>query len=62
MMSEQTDIRSHETILITVCRSRRLRGHKGDAVTSYAKVEFDGKLLGDSSKVNLFYNLVYIYL
>lgn len=52
-----TDIRLGklaETIYVTVLNVKRLRGTKGDVVTSYAKVEFDGKSLGDSAKV-LFY-------
>ena len=41
-----------ETIHIHVSKVRRLRGTKGETVTSYAKVEFDGKGLGDSAKVS----------
>ena len=40
-----------ETIQITVSKARRIRGTKGDTLTSFARVEFDGKSLGDSSKV-----------
>ena len=42
-----------ETIHVTVSKVRRLRGTKGETVTSYAKVEFDGKSLGDSAKVSM---------
>ena len=45
-----------ETISITVLHVKRLRGGKGDTVTSFAKVEFDGKSLGDSIKVKCFIN------
>ena len=47
-----------ETIHITVSKVRRLRGTKGEAVTSYAKVEFDGKSLGDSAKVKFAFILL----
>ncbi|CAK8696784.1 unnamed protein product [Clavelina lepadiformis] len=50
-MAELETQRTSETILITISRAKKLRGSKGEILTSYAKVEFDGKSLGDSSKV-----------
>ncbi|XP_002122550.2 cilia- and flagella-associated protein 70 [Ciona intestinalis] len=51
-MAENEHSRSSESIHVTVLRARRLKGVKGDVLTSYAKVEFDGKSLGDSAKVD----------
>uniref|UniRef100_H2YPZ9 C2 domain-containing protein n=1 Tax=Ciona savignyi TaxID=51511 RepID=H2YPZ9_CIOSA len=51
-MTETENSRGAESIHVTVLRARRLKGVKGDVLTSYAKVEFDGKSLGDSAKVD----------
>lgn len=53
-MTEEGDLRTHETIHINITKARHLKGHRGDVVTSFAKVEFDGKNLGDSAKVEFY--------
>ena len=59
-MAELETQRTSETILITISRAKKLRGSKGEILTSYAKVEFDGKSLGDSSKVRYALKVTYL--
>ena len=45
-------LRTSEAIHVHIIRAKNLRGSKGEALTSYAKVELDGKTLGESSKID----------
>jgi len=40
-----------ETITIDISEMRNLRGSKGETYTLFAKIEFDGKVIGETSKV-----------
>ena len=43
--------RTSETITIDVSEMRNLRGSKGESYTLFAKIEFDGKVIGETPKV-----------
>ena len=45
------NVRLNETIQIVVAQSRNIRGTKSDDVVTYVKLEFDGKTIGETAKV-----------
>lgn len=62
MAEENESTRTHESIKINIVKCRGLRGLKGEILTSFAHVDFDGKSLGDSSKASLTVFILFLYI